>query len=183
MAVLADARGRCRVGRCFNFPYRFSSFGGTHTDGKKPFLFLNAAPRGRAVEIAFFYSREPATTLEPKFLQFGIPWFRTDLDNGDMVWMVGREADFDATVLPPAETLKSISGRLLAPGASAKGRNLTVNLWNSPKDNEPLILIEIGGISASADVITFLSSLFQTSHRSGAGSFSHSSSTKNPFLP
>jgi hypothetical protein len=133
---------------------------------KEPFVFLDAAPQGKAVEIGFFYSRETMATLEPKLLAFGTPLFWTDLNNGDIVWMVGREADFVTTALPSPETLNSFSGRLLNPEgfskASIERRNLTTNLWNAPRDNEALVLIEMGGMARSGDVTTFLSSLFHS---------------------
>jgi hypothetical protein len=139
------------------FPTDFLHLDAPTTTASEPFAFLQAAPQGKAVEIGFFYSREPVNTLEPKLLEFGIPLFWTDLDNGDIVWMVGREADFDATALPSVETLNSISGRLLDPDgftkAGAERRTLTSHLWNAPKDNEALIIIEVGGIATSVDVI------------------------------
>lgn len=82
---------------------------------KKPWIPVPAAPAGKAVEIWFCYSREPVNTLEPKLLQFGIPLAWTDLQNGDTVWMIGREIDFDATVLPSDEILNNLKGRLLNP--------------------------------------------------------------------
>jgi hypothetical protein len=145
------------------FPTDFLHLDAPTATEKKPIVFLQAAPQGKAVEIGFFYSREPVNTLEPKLLEFGIPLFWTDLANGDMVWMVGREADFDATALPSAETLNSISGRILDPDgftkASAERRSLTAHLWNAPKDNEALVIIEVGGIATSGDVIPCISSL------------------------
>jgi hypothetical protein len=146
------------------FPTDFLHLDAPTATAEKPFVFLQAAPRGKAVEIGFFYSHEPVNIVEPKLLEFGIPLFWTELDNGDTVWMVGREADFDATALPSADALNSISGRLLNPDvfttAVAEGRTLTANLWNAPKDNEALIIIEVGGVATSVDVIPCISSLF-----------------------
>jgi hypothetical protein len=148
------------------FPTDFLHLDAPIASVEKPFLCLDAAARGKAVEIAFFYSREPATTLEPKLLQFGALWFWTGLDCGDMVWMVAREADFHAAALPSNEALNSISGRFLDHGAFVKAgverRNLTAHLWNAPNEHEPLVLIEIGGVCTSGDVPTFLSSLLKT---------------------
>ena len=147
------------------FPTDFLHLDAPAATEKEPFVFLQAAPQGKAVEVGFFYSREPVNTLEPKLKEFGIPLFWTDLANGDMVWMVGRETDFDATALPPDETLNSISGRLLDPDgftkAAAERRSLTAHLWNAPKDNEALVIIEVGGIATSVDAIPWLSSLFR----------------------
>jgi hypothetical protein len=150
------------------FPTDFLHLNAPTASVKKPFVCLDAAPHGKAVEVAFFYSREPVTTLEPKLLQFGAPLFWTDLDCGDMVWMVAREADFHATALPSDEALKSISGRFLDRGAFVKAgverRNLTAHLWNAPNEHEPLVLIEIGGVCTSGHVPTFLSSLLKDCH-------------------
>jgi hypothetical protein len=85
------------------FPTDFLHLGEPTARVKEPFVFLDAAPQGKAVEIAFFYSREPVATLEPKLLEFGIPLFWTDLENRDIVWMIGREADFVTAALPSVE--------------------------------------------------------------------------------
>jgi hypothetical protein len=148
------------------FPTDFLHLNAPAASVKKPFIYLDAAPQGKAVEVAFFYSREPVTTLEPELLQFGSPLFWTDLGCGDMVWMVAREADFHATAFPSDEALNSISGRFLDRGAfekaSVERRNLTAHLWNAPNEHEPLILMEIGGVCTSGHVPTFLSSLLKT---------------------
>ena len=59
------------------FPTDFLHLDAPTATAEKPFVFLQAAPQGKAVEIGFFYSREPVNTLEPKLLEFGIPLFWT----------------------------------------------------------------------------------------------------------
>jgi hypothetical protein len=116
---------------------------------KKPMVFLEPAGAGKALEVGFFYSRESAASLEPKFLAIGKPLFYTDLDNGDVVWMVVREVEFDATTLPSSEKFNSAGMRLLdreALTAAGERSNLNAILWNSPKDEEALRVIEIGGV-------------------------------------
>jgi hypothetical protein len=118
---------------------------------KKPLVIFEAAAQARAVEIGFFYSREAGITLEPKLLEFGKPLFWTELDNGETVWMVSRDADFDPSVLPSTEEINSGAERLLNPDAfaevSVEERGLTGAFWTPPKDGEALRVIEIGGIS------------------------------------
>src|SRR5689334_19070976 len=53
---------------------------------RKPVLIIDAAPPGKAIEVGFFFSREPQATVEAKFLQIGMPLVRTTLDNGETVW-------------------------------------------------------------------------------------------------
>jgi hypothetical protein len=133
------------------FPTDFLRLDAPTATTKKPLVIFEAAGQGKAVEIAFFYSREPGITLESKFLAIGKPIFRTDLDNGETVWMVAREAHFDPSVLPSTEKINSGAGRLLNPDAFAEvgveRQGLTAALWNSPKDGEALRIIEIGGIT------------------------------------
>ena len=38
---------------------------------KKPVLIIDAAPPGKAIEVAFFFSREAEATVEQKFLRIG----------------------------------------------------------------------------------------------------------------
>jgi hypothetical protein len=112
-------------------------------------LLLNAAPPGRAMEVGFFYSREPVATLEPKFLETGTPVFWNHLDNGESVWIVMREAPFDPAVLPSTDQFNAAPGQLLDPDfpIGVEHKNLTAMLWSTPKSGEPLHGIEISGLS------------------------------------
>jgi hypothetical protein len=120
------------------------------TDSGKPLLLFESAASGKAVELGFFYSREAKETLEPKFMEIGKPLFFTDLDNGEFVWLVAREADFDSNSIPTGEHFNTTSMRLLDRDAISIGseqRRLNAILWNAPKDGEPLRVIDIGGIT------------------------------------
>lgn len=121
-------------------------------DSRKPLLLFEPAASGKALEVGFFYSREAHETLEPKFLEIGKPLFYTDLENGEFVWLVAREADFDPTCIPTTERINTAPMRLLDRDAIPVGserRGLNAILWNAPKDSEPLRVIEIGGITAT----------------------------------
>ena len=119
---------------------------------KKPMVVLEPAAPRKAVEIGFFFTREERGSIELKFLDIGKPVFWHQLDHGEFVWMVAREADFDPKVLPSSELL-SATGQILDktafPEIGAERENLTAILWNSPKDGEALRMIEIGGVKAT----------------------------------
>ena len=119
---------------------------------EKPMVVFEPAAPGKAVEIGFFYTREDEKTIEPKFLQIGKPIFWHRLDNGEFVWLVAREADFDPDVLPSSDLL-SATGQFLDarafPEIGAEKANLTAILWNAPQDSEALRVIEIGGVTAT----------------------------------
>ena len=119
---------------------------------KKPVLIIEAAPPGKAIEFAFFFSREAEATVEPKFLRVGRPLVRTILDNGETVWVVAREMGFDQRAIPSEErwtesTRFHDKEAFLDEGVGLE--NLTGMLWNAPKDGERLQVIEINGIRAS----------------------------------
>jgi hypothetical protein len=117
-------------------------------DSSKPLLLFESAASGKAVEIGFFYSREAKETLEPRFMEIGKPLFYTDLDNGEFVWLVAREADFDSTIIPMGEQFNG-TGLLDAMPIGSERHRLNAILWNAPKDGEPLRIIEIGGITVA----------------------------------
>jgi hypothetical protein len=113
-------------------------------------LLFEAAPPGRAMEVGFFYSREPAATLEQTFLKIGKPLLWTHLDNGESVWIVVREAPFDPAVLPSTDQFNAAPGHLLDPDfpIGVEHKNLTAILWSSTqKSGEPFRVIEISGLS------------------------------------
>ena len=119
---------------------------------RKPVLIIDAAPPGKAIEFGFFFSREPQATAMPKFLQIGMPLVRTTLDNGEVVWVVVREIEFDRADIPSEERWAGNvrfhdRAAFLEPGAVE--RDLTTTFWNSPNDGESLRVIEIGGVTAS----------------------------------
>jgi len=119
---------------------------------KKPVLIFGDAPPGEAVEFGFFYSREPAETLEPKLEEIGRPLFRTTLDNGDSVSMVARVKAFDVATIPSIERLQSSLKPLVERDelrASTASDNLTMMMWNDPGDGGQLQVIEIGGLKVS----------------------------------
>jgi hypothetical protein len=117
---------------------------------RKPVLIFEAARPSKAIQLGFFFSCEDATTLEPKFLEIGKPIFHWGLPNGEAVWLVARESDFDATVVPEASAWTR-SMRVLDPaGVPAPGEelnNLNAVLWNTPREGDPLQIIEIGGLT------------------------------------
>lgn len=86
---------------------------------------------------------------QPSFLDTGKPILRTDLDNGESVWIVVREAAFDPAVIPSVDQFDGNGGRLLDPDfpIGIERPNLTAMLWNTPKNGEPLRIIEISGLS------------------------------------
>jgi hypothetical protein len=108
--------------------------------------------RPGAVEFGFFFSREAVATVVPKFLHIGVPLARTSLDNGETVWVVARETEFDPAVIPSGERWAG-STRFHAKNASfdegVQIEKLTSTLWNMPKDGETLFVIEISGITGS----------------------------------
>ncbi len=135
------------------FPTDFLRLQAPVGTSKKPLLILESASPGKAVEVGFFFSREPKATLEPKFLVIGKPLFFTDLKNGDIVWMVAREAEFDPACLPSTEQLKHADGHMLDPNAfPAPGipkSNLNAIFWNAPNKGESLRMMEIGGVTVT----------------------------------
>ena len=46
------------------------------------------------------FLREPQVTAEPKFIQIGVPLVHASLDNGETVWVVARETEFDRVIIP-----------------------------------------------------------------------------------
>ena len=69
----------------------------------KPVLPVEAAPPGKAIEFGFFFSREADVSAKPKFLQIGTPLVLTHLLNGETVWVVAREIEFDRADIPSEE--------------------------------------------------------------------------------
>jgi hypothetical protein len=117
---------------------------------KRPLTILTPAPPGKAVEVSYFYSREPAETLGPKFAKLCIPLFRVTLDNGDSVSIVVRQTEFDKRFLPPPEQMQRLSDTTnveIPPGTETP--NLTAAVWNDPVENGfgTLIVAEIGGVT------------------------------------
>jgi hypothetical protein len=118
----------------------------------KTVLPIEAAPRGKAIEFGFFFSREADASVKPKFLQIGMPLVQTHLLNGETVWVVARETEFDRMDIPSEERWAGDvrfhdRAARLEPGAVE--RDLTTTFWNSPKDGQSLRVIEIGGVTAS----------------------------------
>ena len=77
---------------------------------------------------------------------------RTSLDNGETVWIVARETEFDRRAIPSEErwtesTRFHNKEAFLDDGVELE--NLTSMLWNAPQDGERLQVIEIGGIMGS----------------------------------
>jgi hypothetical protein len=119
---------------------------------KKPVLIIQAAPPGKAIEVGFFSSREADVTLELKFLQTGKPLCRTTLENGETLWLVIREREFDRAVIPSEERWaegERFHDKQTFVDESVQLNGLMSMLWDSPKDEETLRVIEIGGVAAS----------------------------------
>ena len=73
----------------------------------KPLIIFSPAPKDHAVEVWFFYSREPAHSLEEKLKGFGNPVLRSDLESGDAVMVVVRQQPFDMNQLPIGKTVQT----------------------------------------------------------------------------
>jgi hypothetical protein len=132
------------------FPTEFLKLPEPRGTAKKPLIIFGAAPQGKAVEIGFFYSREDSTTLEPKFFNIGYPIVCTTLDNGETITVVARETNFDRSTLPCQDRLDKSSGIILSKEVHEtqnKMENLMGMFWNNPKDGQPLMLVEVGGMS------------------------------------
>lgn len=135
------------------FPLRHLRLDAPTVKPGKPIVAFGSADPEKAVEVGFFFSREPAATLEPQLLAVGAPIIRTELADGDSVSVVVREASFEPHSLPPAERLAAASTHVLepdafpAPGETADG--LTAMFWNEPKDGETLRLTETGGVAVT----------------------------------
>ncbi len=119
---------------------------------KKPMLFVDAAPPGKAVEFGFFFSREPQVTAEPKFIQIGVPLVHASLDNGETVWVVARETEFDRAIIPSEDRWSRnlrVADKKAFLDEGVELRNLTSMFWNTPKDGEILWVMEMSGVTAS----------------------------------
>jgi DNA-binding GntR family transcriptional regulator len=117
---------------------------------KRPLHHFTPAPRGGALEVSFFYSREAAETLEPKFLKLCRPLIRTTLDNGESVSIVVHQTEFDKRFLPSPEKVKNLSGAVhVEIPAGTEMSDLTAAVWNSPVEDGTgtLIIAEIGGVT------------------------------------
>jgi hypothetical protein len=119
---------------------------------KKPVLLFETSDPTKAVQFGFFFSREDPGSLEAKFLKIGKPIFRWGLRNGEAVWLVKRDTEFDKSVIPPPERWER-SLRVVDLDRSAFEQSLGLDkklnaiLWNHPSLGDPLQLIEIGGLS------------------------------------
>ena len=112
---------------------------------QKPVLLFEAARPGMAIEVGFFYSREPDLTLEQKFLEIGTPISSADVGNGEWVSVVVREAPFEVAEIAPSEHV-----RVFAPDFSAaeEHQKLTAILWAAPRDGA-LRVIEVSGVTVT----------------------------------
>lgn len=131
------------------FPTNYLHLPAPEGSAKKPLLIFEART-GKAAQFGFFFSREEPATLEPKFLAIGKPIFHWGMPNGEAVWLVAREADFDPAVIPDAPAWTR-NMRVLdptgIPAPGAEQRNLNAVLWNAPGEGDPLQIIEIGGLA------------------------------------
>jgi hypothetical protein len=129
------------------FPTDYLTADAPKSTKQKP-IFIFEAPAGRAVEVGFFYSQEGVAALEPKFSSIGIPCVCTTLDNGHSVSTVVRVRDFDPSVLPksnvPSNGVHLFDEDGLGPGEALT--DLHALLWNDPKKDGSLQIIEIGGV-------------------------------------
>jgi hypothetical protein len=108
-----------------------------------PVVILTFPTEHLAVTAGFFYSRQPAETVEQWFLEHrGEPIFSTDLSNGESVWVATWEAPFE---LHLAEDGVEVLALDLTIGANKRG--LRAISWNKPNDREPLRVTEIGNVS------------------------------------
>jgi hypothetical protein len=136
------------------FPTDYLRLPAPESTFKEPLLFVDAAPPGKAVEFGVFFSRGPQIRAEPKFIQIGVPLVYASLDNGDTVWVVAWETEFDRAVIPSADQWR---GSLRAADKKAfldegvELRNLSSVFWNAPKDGEILRVIETSGVTASVE--------------------------------
>jgi len=121
---------------------------------KKPTWGFQAAPAGRAVEIAFYYSRENPDVLERVFGKIGVPIFCATFDSGERMLVVAQQRDFDPACLPTSDQIKKgamlpLTDDLPAPGEQRNGLNGI--FWSDPKDTGTLHVIDIGGLAVRND--------------------------------
>ena len=136
------------------FPTEFLKSGRPPSSTSKPYLMLEAARSGWAVEVAFFLTAvDPARTEQALLARSFAPILRWDLSEGKHITMAFREREFDvAKLLPSARAVgRSMLGNadVIAPGESRSG--LTAMLWNDPSENRPLMITEIGGVTVNRD--------------------------------
>jgi hypothetical protein len=117
---------------------------------KKPLLVIPSAPRGRAVVVGIFYSREDPNL----FCQGGVkPIYISKLTTGEYVSVAVGERAFDINELGKLPSTVSNFQALtkqaatLQPGDIRDG--MTAMLYNDPNedDHRRLLLVEIGGVS------------------------------------
>jgi len=129
------------------FPTDYLTADAPKSTKQKP-IFIFEAPAGRAVEVGFFYSLEGVAALEPKFSKIGVPCICTTLDNCHSVLTVVRVRDFAPNVLPksdlPSSGVYMFDEDGLGPGGALT--NCHAVLWNDPKKDGLLKMIEIGGV-------------------------------------
>lgn len=112
---------------------------------KKPLVIFGTTLEGAAAQLGVFISREPKDTLEPKLAELGTPLIGWDFSDGSSLTVLAREIVFDGSSLPSSPVTVS-AGKEAPP----KSRDLTALFWNTPISDQPLRLIEIGGVSVRA---------------------------------
>jgi hypothetical protein len=116
---------------------------------KKPLLIFEAAPAGHAVEVGFFYSQASGDALDANFRRIGLPINTTRLDNGDHVTTVVRTRPLDPKMLPNQAQMNRAGSHILSKEVreiETERDGLTGIFWNIPRQGEPFMVIEVGGM-------------------------------------
>lgn len=119
-----------------------------HTAAKRVH-WLPPAPRGQALELGFFYTRETPGRAMLRFRGVALPIITTDLGNGETVVIAARMAPFDVA---PIAALRARRFQSLSPvvdqmseGEALEG--LSAFLVNDPDIDGRLQVVVVGGLS------------------------------------
>jgi hypothetical protein len=135
------------------FPTDFARLRQPIEKTSKRILWIEPAGPSHAVELGIFFSNGAAETLETKFLRIGTPICYARLPSGELVSMIGRQLPFDPQGVPDLNAGKiQILNEQLAPKPGEQCHDLSAFLWNQPKDDEALQIVELSGLSLQRSV-------------------------------
>jgi hypothetical protein len=113
-----------------------------------PVFYFAHAPAGEAVEFLLFYTKTPEA-IEQALAQIGKPLFYTTLDSSDeSVSIVVRTRPFDAAVIPQPSR---VPAHALYDRSPIDRSDHSAVLFNAPNEKTPLQLIQVSGVSVSAN--------------------------------
>lgn len=144
------AIGACHAASII-FPAAYLSMTSKLGTAAKPVIAFHLSPDDEAAEIGFFYSTEHPDAIESRFSKIGMPLFFMALDDGKFVTMLARPTSFSPSVLPSPDVLTRTPMKPTTGEAPKQGDDLAAVFWNAPKQNEALMMIEVGGIQLSSD--------------------------------